>query len=374
MKRLLLVFLLYCSFAIAGQPRIVAIGDIHGDLNSFVSILQSAGMIDAKQNWSGGKAVLVQIGDALDRGDRGRQTLDLLMKLEKQAKQAGGRVYALLGNHEVMNIMHDLRYVPQNEYANFTDSQSQKKLDDAYESYKKFLTAKAQRLKQAEPEFNDNAKSEWLKTHPPGFIERAEAFGPNGTYGKWLRSHIAVLQLDHTIFVHGGIGPDAGTMTVPRLNDRIAQELQIFDRIQKTMIDRKLILPFFTLDEMLTEASQALKTNPEDETLKTLAGIANWVSVSPDGPLWFRGYAKWSDEEIKTALPPILQAQHAKHIVVGHTVQPNGSIVARENLGVILIDTGMNSAFFPGGRASALEIQGEKLTAIYGAEKMPLTP
>jgi hypothetical protein len=363
-----------CVAAGSGQPRIVAVGDVHGDLNAFVGILRASGLIDAHQNWSGGKSIFVQVGDVLDRGAKGRQLMDLLMKLETQAGKSGGRVYPLLGNHEVMNLMHDLRYVPEDEYKNFADAHSQKKLDDAYESYKQFLIAKAERLKQPKPEFNELDRVEWMKSHPPGFMEHLDAFGPNGKYGKWLRGHSAVLELDHTVFVHGGISPQAATMTVQLLNDKISQEIQIFDRIQKTLVDQKIILPFFTFDEILSAASEELQIRGQDETLEAITDISNWLSVSPEGPLWFRGYSRWSDEEIATQLPPVLLAYHAQHIVVGHTVQPNGKIRTRLDQGAIMIDTGMNSAFFPGGQASALEIDGQKLTAIYGEAKILLTP
>src|SRR5687767_354355 len=98
----LLVALLLPS--LAGAQRVVAIGDIHGDLEAFVGILRQAELVDEQKNWTGGKATLVQTGDFLDRGPYVREVMHLLMALEKQAKKAGGRVLVLLGNHEVMNI------------------------------------------------------------------------------------------------------------------------------------------------------------------------------------------------------------------------------------------------------------------------------
>ena len=73
----------------AGSVRLVAIGDIHGAADAFARILQKAGLIDASQHWSGGTATLVQTGDYLDRGGGVRQVLDLLMRLEGEAKAAG---------------------------------------------------------------------------------------------------------------------------------------------------------------------------------------------------------------------------------------------------------------------------------------------
>jgi Calcineurin-like phosphoesterase len=373
MKRIfLLLALLFSVIASAEEPRIVAIGDVHGDLNAFSAILQSAGLIDQNQNWSGGKSIFVQIGDILDRGTKGRQSLDLMMKLENQARKKGGKVYALLGNHEVMNMMGDLRYVPEDEYANFADAGSQQKLDHAYEAYRQLQIQKAARLKFPTPEFTEQTKQEWMKAHPAGFLEHREAYAPDGKYGKWLRSHSAVLDLSHNIFVHGGISSRAATMSVQELNQRIHQELELFDRIQKTFIDQKIILPFFKLEEMLAAAGEELKARQKDQTLEVFLNLPNWLSVSAEGPLWFRGYTQESDDEIKGSLPVLENAYHAQHIIVGHTVQQNGEIHSRENMRLIMIDTGLNSAFYPGGRASALEIIGQKLTAIYGEARILL--
>ena len=103
------------------SPRVVAVGDVHGDLDALVSILQKAGIIDDQRRWSGGTATLVQTGDILDRGAQDRQVMDLLMELEREAPKGGGRVVVLLGNHEMMNIMGDLSYVAPAVYNSFVD-------------------------------------------------------------------------------------------------------------------------------------------------------------------------------------------------------------------------------------------------------------
>ena len=86
----------------APAARIVAIGDIHGAADQFVEILQAAGLGDASGRWTGGSATFVQTGDYLDRGVGGVRVLDLLMAMEDQAKQAGGRAEILLGNQPVI--------------------------------------------------------------------------------------------------------------------------------------------------------------------------------------------------------------------------------------------------------------------------------
>jgi hypothetical protein len=90
---------------------VVAIGDIHGDLAAARSALRTAGVIDANDHWSGGSTVVVQTGDLLDRGDDESKILALFDRLADEARAAGGRIDQLLGNHELMNSVHDFRYV-----------------------------------------------------------------------------------------------------------------------------------------------------------------------------------------------------------------------------------------------------------------------
>lgn len=100
--------------------RIIVIGDIHGDIKALLHSLQLANVINQSHQWIGGDTHVVQVGDLLDRGGRGinisdekseRKILKLLFKLQKQARKTGGAVHLLLGNHELMNVMGDFRYV-----------------------------------------------------------------------------------------------------------------------------------------------------------------------------------------------------------------------------------------------------------------------
>ena len=92
-----------------------------------------------------------------------------------------------------------------------------------------------------------------------------------------------------------------------------------------------------------------------------------------DGPLWFRGYDQWSDEEGNAQIDKILQSFKASHFVTGHTVQKNGRIRCRFGCKVFLIDAGMLSSYYPGGRPSALEIQNDAIfTAEYLDQKVVL--
>jgi hypothetical protein len=94
--------------------------------------------------------------------------------------------------------------------------------------------------------------------------------------------------------------------------------------------------------------------------------VGTWVSVREDGPLWFRGYDQWSDGDGAAQVEKILAAYKATNLVVGHTVQKTAHIRTRFGGKVFLIDTGMLSSYYPGGRASALEIHGDdRFTAAY---------
>ena len=107
-----------------GVERIVALSDIHGAYKPMVRTLQSAAVIGEDLAWTAGNTHLVIVGDILDRGPESRQAMDLLMKLEPEAAAAGGKVHVLIGNHEAMNLIADLRYVSKSEYAAFAEEES----------------------------------------------------------------------------------------------------------------------------------------------------------------------------------------------------------------------------------------------------------
>ena len=101
--------------------RIVCIGDLHGDYDALIISLRKAKVIRGRWNrWVGGDTIIVQMGDQVDGGGRGEDSkivdsemkiMKFLMKLHNQAIAKGGGVYCLLGNHELMNVMGDFRYV-----------------------------------------------------------------------------------------------------------------------------------------------------------------------------------------------------------------------------------------------------------------------
>jgi hypothetical protein len=352
------IFLLFAAAIQRPDGRIIAVGDVHGDLDRFTAILQRAGLVDASRQWIGGNATLVQLGDLVDRGPKSRAVLDLVMSLEKEAPKRGGAVLLNLGNHEVMNIMGDMGYVVAADYASFADNRSEQRRKAAFGAYSRLESRKGRTANE----------DSWMKSHPPGFVEHREAYGPAGKYGKWLRGLPAATRVGDSIFLHGGINPALGLANVDQINSKVKAELQAFDKIVRYMIDKQLALPFFTLEELAQAAGEEIgKTRAVTEQdrahlqiLAELLQAVNWLSVHSEGPLWFRGYNNWSDEDGEQKAQQVIQSLAVKRIVVAHTPQPGGRIRSRFGGKLFLIDTGMI-----GGRPSALELSGERLRALY---------
>lgn len=371
------------ALAAAGRPaaqqndgRIVAIGDIHGALESMTAILQSARLIDAQHRWIAGRTRLVQTGDFLDRGASVREVMELLMRLEDEARRAGGRVEVLFGNHEGMNVLRDVRDVSTEAFTSFVDRNSESRRVRAF-------TAHATIARRAGEELN---RTEWFRKHPPGFIEYLEALGPSGRFGRWIRSRKVVTEVDGTIFMHAGI-PVQSASSLEEINRTVEREIRAFDAAVETLKRTERIGPAATLEDVVNAAVGALnevaailrdKQDPPPEVtqeyvqrLQAILAINQWTLTSPDGPLWYRGYATLGDEA-QPQIDALLERLGVTRVAVGHTPQLPGTIKARFNNRVFLMDTGMLSSHYKGGRPAALEIAGGRVTAIYTDGRQPL--
>jgi hypothetical protein len=166
-----------------------------------------------------------------------------------------------------------------------------------------------------------------LKETPLGQVEMMVAFGRQGLYGLWLRTLPVVIKINGVLFLHGGISPATADMSCETLNTSAQRELT--EDLEKT----------------------------REDSLHSLVG-------GEDGPLWYRGLAE-EPEAFAPKVDDILARQNASTIVIGHTISPTFRIRSRFGGRVFQIDTGMNPAYVPEGRASALEIQKGVFTAIY---------
>ena len=357
------------------SQRIIAIGDVHGSRSGLETMLREAGLRDSAGNWTGDKSILIHTGDLIDRGSEDRFVLELLMDLEAKARKSGGKVEVLLGNHEVMNMFGDLRYVAPASFARFADDKSGKRREKAVREYEKFLKARAHFLDQPEPKFDDALRQAWIDGHPAGYLEHREAFSPSGKFGKWLRKKDAILEEGGFIFLHGGLDP-ALPPDVEKLNSIIRQEIKTYDQIRQFLRDRDLALDFHDYPEALSLAetyAEFLRSKPrlqadEKDLLQiteALTASPSWLSVHPNGPLWFRGFAKWSDQEAAPRAEQLADSFDVCGFVVGHSPQLSGGIGVRSDGRIFLIDTGMLTSYYRGGIPSALEISENGFVALY---------
>ena len=357
------------SYVVAAPAsRIVAIGDVHGAGEAFVSILQRAGLIDAQRRWTGGTTVFVQTGDLLDRGTAVREVLDLLMKLEPEAARAGGRLELLLGNHEYKNLLAQTRDVAPELFQSFADAGSEQRREQAF--------AAAAKISRTGP----LDRTAWLAEHPIGYVEYRDALRANAPYGRWLRSKRIVAEIDGTVFMHGGVNPEFTTESLDSINRRARRELTEWEDGVRWLQQHNFAVPYSTFTEIL-DAVQAeltrLGTKRKQESLTDddmseirvllpLLNIGDSSLLNPNGPLWFRGFDTWTDAEGAGQIAGLLRKYRVKRFVTGHTPRPNGRITARFDGALFLIDTGMlNGRFYPSGRPSALEIAGDTVTPLY---------
>ena len=172
-------------------PRVVAVGDLHGDLFATRAALRLAGAIDDKARWIGKELVVVQTGDEIDRGDDDREIIDLFSRLEIEAAEAGGAFRPLIGNHDLMNVEGNFTYVSARGMGAF---------DDLVESL------------LGRPD---------LLAFPPLQRARAAAFRPGGPVAGILARRNVVVVIGDTAFVHAGLLPQHVAYGVERLNREV---------------------------------------------------------------------------------------------------------------------------------------------------------
>ena len=209
-----------------GVERVVAIGDLHGDYGRYIDVMKSAGLIGKSGKWSGGQTHLVQTGDITDRGADSRKIIDHLVKLSKQAKKKGGYVHLLIGNHETMNVVGDLRYVSPGEFAAFATKNSPRLQNMQWQRQFEWMQANTPDLAEIDLEAYRN---EWEKQVPLGWVEHRQAWSFNGKYGKWVEgSHVAI-QINDTIYLHGGISEKYCKFSLQSLNEQVIAAMQNHD-------------------------------------------------------------------------------------------------------------------------------------------------
>ncbi|GLJ13105.1 hypothetical protein SUGI_0205270 [Cryptomeria japonica] len=295
---------------IPSVERLIAIGDIHGDLQKAKEALKVAQVIDENDNWMGGDTTVVQVGDLLDRGGEELKVIYLLEKLKKQAERSGGGFIIMNGNHEIMNIEGDYRYVTPEGLEEFKSWAHWYTIGNSVKSLCKGLGVQKDIYEGIPTVF------------PPEWRARMAALRPGGPISdRFLSIHPTVVVVGGSVFAHGGLLPAH---------------------------------VFHGLERMNEEVRDWIKGDKGNRGPSFLHGR--------DAVVWLR---KYSDESCKgeechcTLLNQALAfIPGARRMIVGHTIQTVGINGACGNR-VIRIDVGMSKGC-DNGIPEVLEIKGDK--------------
>src|SRR3954463_7000582 len=222
----------------AVAQRIVAVGDLHGDYQAWQDIARAAGLIDGGGHWTGGKTILVQLGDVTDREPDSLKIVRSLQQLQKEAPRKGGKAIVVLGNHEAMSLIGDNRYTTPGEYAAFVDAQSAERRNRVYDANRAALEA-AYRVK--DPKLTpEQIRASWMAEHPLGWAEHRLAWGPSGELGRWATRNPAIVKIGGTLFVHGGISAEYAALPLDTINKRVAAAMTAGDESPTSILSDPL--------------------------------------------------------------------------------------------------------------------------------------
>ena len=364
MLALLLCFCLPLSSALAdewhfsGVTRVVAVSDIHGAYDALVATFQESAVIDDSLAWNGAETHLVITGDLVDRGPDSRRVMNLIMRLEQEAPNAGGQVHLLLGNHEVMNLIGDIRYVSDAEYAAFSDDESAQEREQWFQRFRDSQPADAdeQKVRSA---FNVKA--------PPGFFGHRRAFRHDGTYGKWLLEKPLMIVINDTAFVHGGVPPYVAEHGLAGVNGTLIAELLNFVLALSTLEDAGILSPidrFRTHPSLLAAKMEAgLVSDALMTSAQAVVDLRNSPLHKPDGPLWYRGSSTCNGLIEGDGLDTALSGIGATRAAIGHTTTVTRRVQQRMNGRIIEINTGILESVYQGS-GYALIIEGDALSVV----------
>jgi hypothetical protein len=272
--------------------KVFAVGDLHGDLQAAKRTFRVAGVLDQNDAWIGGNSVVVQTGDVLDRGNEERPLLEWLERVAQAAETAGGALHRLNGNHEIMNVAGDLRYVTPGGFTAFA-------------------------------EYANGPIPASMSDAPQAHRGRLAAFLPGGYWAKRLANYPVVLQVNDTVFAHGGLTSRHIEYGLERMNSEISAWMR--------------------------------GSRPLPKALQ-----------SDDTPFWDRTYGESVSDSDCRMLERVLAQLSAKRLVIGHTPQKQGITFACDRR-VVRIDVGLAS-YYGQNAPAVLEVDGSSLRILTEAE------
>jgi hypothetical protein len=306
--------------------RVVILGDLNAQNALLRRYLVDLKLINKKTGaWIGGRTVFVQMGDIPNRGPAARAAMDLMIDLRPQAQAAGGDVYWLLGNHEVMSVLGHEAYVTAEEYLEFARPDE---IDTFYTDRTRFIYEQlgAPDVPGYVEPLGGKMRA-WEEEHAPGKEVYRKMMGPAGKYGRYIRRLPVAFRFGPLLFVHGGLSPTWAAHGIEGLQ-RMAR------------------------DEWAKKPRFYQELDPQS------------IFRDPLGPLWHRAYCVAKAKVVKSDLAAALDLVGAKMMFVGHTRTDSVEINAisqpllRQRGRVIMTDVGLGD---PGESGSVLVVEKNKI-------------
>ena len=345
----------------------VAVGDVHGAFDEMVSILQESELVDEELRWIGGSTHLVMLGDIADRGPRPRDCYDLVIRLQEEADDAGGRLHFLLGNHEIMNLVGDLRYVADEDFASYAGKEDEAERKREIRRQKRYAISNNRDPRQGGARIRNS--------FPDGYFARHHAFSPTGIYGQWLLEQHILVEINDIVYIHGGLPPGLLEIDPDEINSTILGTLLGYLKAEAQLVEAGALPPEMAWHKRLALARRLTIRSESQREINAAQEMIELSTEWPffvDGPLWYRGTALSPAETEEDIAFRVLDHLGATTVVIGHTPTHTGLISTRFRGAVIQADTGMLTAHY-GGRPSALEHRGGLLFERYpGRPPAPL--
>ena len=343
-KLIKIYFLIFCiswcfsinaqqAYSFTTESQVFVIGDIHGAFEAVETTLKTLDLIDQQNNWSGGTAHFVSLGDIVDRGPASRKVMDLFMQLQSQAEQAGGKFHIVLGNHEIMNLQRELRYLSAEEINAFSDDETSEQRSIAYQKYIDWN--KLPDLIETQTKFNE--------TYPPGYFAHQQAFSRSGKYGQWLIGLPFIIKINDQLFTHAGLSKRIPDEKLKTINQTLKSQLVDYLQSWNYFVEKNQL--FFDLP--VNERIQYVNNFDDSPEKKMFLETHNSLVFSINSPTWYRGSALCHPYFEQDILLEKLQMWDATRLWVGHTTTAN-NVQYRFSDQLVIIDTGMLNSYYHG--------------------------
>lgn len=346
--------------------RVTAVGDLHGSYEKAVLLFQGAGLIDDELHWIGGDQHLVTAGDLVDRGAGDRELMDLMMRMQQESQIAGGMVHVLLGNHESMNLLRDMRYVNPKSFAAWAEDETEKERKTKLRMYI-----------NAQPGSDSRTKigAEFHHSFPPGFFARQASFDLDGEYGRWLLTLPTVIKINGVVYVHGGITVETAALGIDGINRGVVDELVRHLKARQVLEMKGIVTPFMDFAEVRQVAKAGVKSATRIppamlQAAQEILDTSSSLFIGSSGPLWYRGNS-FEDERVEQEmLERSLELLGARAMVVAHSPTSSKKITSRFHGKLFKVDHNIGES----DNLQALVVEAEDIVVIDASSQLTMMP